>query len=142
MAEDCDEAARIQRAREIEQGVEAPANFRPVRRVQLVCSDVDMEGQAPRRLQLVCPSDLTVDSLLTLFQKQITVRSSPLDSITGCHTQVDFIHCLVPDLLDITNCSFYWGKKIVYNTFPELFRIKAATCLVLSISLTLKLKGG
>ena len=25
------------------------------------------------------------------------------------HTQVDYIHCLVPDLLEITNCSFYWG---------------------------------
>jgi len=26
------------------------------------------------------------------------------------HTQVDFIHCLVPDLKEITSCSFYWGK--------------------------------
>jgi len=24
--------------------------------------------------------------------------------------QVDYIHCLVPDLKEITSCSFYWGK--------------------------------
>jgi suppressor of cytokine signaling 5 len=114
--EDCDEAARIARAREIEQGVEAPANFRPVRRVQLLCSDMDSDGgQVPRRLQLVCPSDLTVDSLRALFQNHVTLRSCPLDTIAGCHTQVDFIHCLVPDLLDITKCSFYWGKMDRYE---------------------------
>ncbi|KAF5297353.1 hypothetical protein FQR65_LT01283 [Abscondita terminalis] len=114
--EDCDEAARRQRAREIEQGVEAPANFRPFRRVQLLYSDIETEGgQAPRRLQLVCPPDLTVESLRAFFQNRITLRSCPLDTITGCHTQVDFIHCLVPDLLNITNCSFYWGKMDRYE---------------------------
>ncbi|XP_041351321.1 uncharacterized protein LOC121370260 [Gigantopelta aegis] len=25
------------------------------------------------------------------------------------HTQVDYVHCLVPDLRCITSCSFYWG---------------------------------
>lgn len=31
------------------------------------------------------------------------------------HTQVDYIHCLVPDLLSITNCSFYWGVMDRYE---------------------------
>ena len=31
------------------------------------------------------------------------------------HTQVDYIHCLVPDLLAITNCGFYWGKMDRYE---------------------------
>ena len=31
------------------------------------------------------------------------------------HTQVDYIHCLVPDLLTITNCSFYWGVMDRYE---------------------------
>ncbi|XP_054154096.1 uncharacterized protein DDB_G0271670-like [Oppia nitens] len=31
------------------------------------------------------------------------------------HTQIDYIHCLVPDLLAITNCSFYWGKMDRYE---------------------------
>ncbi|CAG9860247.1 unnamed protein product [Phyllotreta striolata] len=113
--EDCEEAARIARAREIEEGVVAPANFRCIRRVQLLCSDAEGESQAPRRLQLVCPPDLSVESLRALFQNHVTVRSCPLDAITGCHTQVDFIHCLVPDLLRITNCSFYWGKMDRYE---------------------------
>ncbi|CAG9761612.1 unnamed protein product [Ceutorhynchus assimilis] len=117
--EDCDEAARIARAREIEQGVEPPANFRSVKRLQVLCSDSESEnGQSqapPRRLQLVCPPDLNVESLRSLFQNHVQLRSCPLDSITGCHTQVDFIHCLVPDLLSITNCSFYWGKMDRYE---------------------------
>ncbi|CAG7729544.1 unnamed protein product [Allacma fusca] len=32
------------------------------------------------------------------------------DNSYQIHTQVDFIHCLVPDLKEITSCSFYWGK--------------------------------
>ena len=31
------------------------------------------------------------------------------------HTQVDYIHCLVPDLQKITNCSFYWGVMDRYE---------------------------
>ena len=31
------------------------------------------------------------------------------------HTQVDYIHCLVPDLLQITNCRFYWGVMDRYE---------------------------
>ncbi|KFB35251.1 suppressor of cytokine signaling 5 [Anopheles sinensis] len=31
------------------------------------------------------------------------------------HSQVDFIHCLVPDLQKITSCSFYWGKMDRYE---------------------------
>jgi suppressor of cytokine signaling 5 len=26
------------------------------------------------------------------------------------HSQVDYVHYLVPDLKAITSCSFYWGK--------------------------------
>lgn len=71
-----------------------------------------MEFMCFDRLQLVCPPDLNVESLRALFQNHVQLRSCPVDSITGCHTQVDFIHCLVPDLLSITNCSFYWGKLV------------------------------
>jgi suppressor of cytokine signaling 5 len=31
------------------------------------------------------------------------------------HTQVDYVHCLVPDLLKITNCSYYWGVMDRYE---------------------------
>ncbi|KAH8249571.1 hypothetical protein KR032_010653 [Drosophila birchii] len=31
------------------------------------------------------------------------------------HSQIDFMHCLVPDLKKITNSSFYWGKMDRYE---------------------------
>ncbi|XP_037957455.1 probable serine/threonine-protein kinase ndrD [Teleopsis dalmanni] len=31
------------------------------------------------------------------------------------HSQVDYVHCLVPDLDKITNSSFYWGKMDRYE---------------------------
>ncbi|KAF7495848.1 Suppressor of cytokine signaling 5 [Sarcoptes scabiei] len=31
------------------------------------------------------------------------------------HTQIDYINRLVPDLLAITNCNFYWGKMDRYE---------------------------
>lgn len=83
-----------------------PLNIRTIRRVQVLCNDEN----EPRRLELVCPFITNVDTIRALFQTHVTLRFSPIDSITGCHTQVDFVHCLVPDLLDITNCSFYWGE--------------------------------
>lgn len=97
--------------------MDPPANFRQIKRVQLLCPADDLpEGTiAPRRIQIVCSPDMTVDSLKALFQSNVTLRSSPLDGITGCHTQVDYIHCLVPDLMKITNSSFYWGKMDRYE---------------------------
>ena len=31
------------------------------------------------------------------------------------HSQADFVHRLIPDLLQITGCSFYWGKMDRYE---------------------------
>jgi len=43
-------------------------------------------------------------------------RDSPgTDNGLRCHSQVDYIHKLIPDLLTITNCSFYWGKMDRYE---------------------------
>ncbi|KAM3955804.1 suppressor of cytokine signaling 5 [Aphomia sociella] len=39
----------------------------------------------------------------------------PQQPPTRVHTQVDYIHCLVPDLQQITACSFYWGKMDRYE---------------------------
>nr|XP_027194252.1 uncharacterized protein DDB_G0287625-like [Dermatophagoides pteronyssinus] len=41
-------------------------------------------------------------------------RSTSLSTPTF-HTQIDYINCLVPDLLAITNRSFYWGKMDRYE---------------------------
>ncbi|GLV32059.1 Suppressor of cytokine signaling at 36E [Carabus blaptoides fortunei] len=98
LPEDCDEQARLQRAREIAEEMDSADGV-----------------FAPRRLQIVCPHNVTVDSLKALFQSHVTLRTCPLDAVAGCHTQVDYIHCLVPDLLSITRCSFYWGKMDRYE---------------------------
>jgi len=36
-------------------------------------------------------------------------------SVSRPHTQVDYIHHLVPNLTEITSCSFYWGKMDRYE---------------------------
>lgn len=108
--EDCDERARQERAREIAEGVEPPPGFCP--------------GQ---HFQLLCPPELTIDNLTALFQTHLSIHSAALTALSqldmslspsiqrGVHTQVDYIHCLVPDLLQITSCSFYWGKMDRYE---------------------------
>lgn len=96
--EDCDERARLERAREIEEGVEPPPGFRP--------------GQ---HIQLVCPPELTIDNLTLLFHSAALSALSQLNTQRVVHTQVDYMHCLVPDLLRITSCSFYWGKMDRYE---------------------------
>ncbi|PSN40486.1 hypothetical protein C0J52_05239 [Blattella germanica] len=108
--EDCDERARQERAREIAEGVEPPPGFCP--------------GQ---HIQLLCPPELTIDNLTALFQTHLSIHSAALTALSQIdvslspaiqrvvHTQVDYIHCLVPDLLQITACSFYWGKMDRYE---------------------------
>lgn len=96
--EDCDERARLERAREMAEGVDPPPGFRPA-----------------QHIQLVCPQDMNIDSLTALLHSAALSALSQLDCQRVIHTQVDYIHCLVPDLLQITICSFYWGKMDRYE---------------------------
>ncbi|XP_015603702.1 uncharacterized protein LOC107271796 [Cephus cinctus] len=109
--EDCDERARLQRAREMEEGVEPPPGYRP---------------NYPSGIQ-VHPNGITVDSLAALFQAHAGIQAAALTALSQidftlipnierpAHTQVDYVHCLVPDLRSITACSFYWGKMDRYE---------------------------
>ena len=59
-----------------------------------------------------------VQELTPGFLNRFCVRSDSSQVVNDCqqiHTQIDYIHCLVPDLLQITNCSFYWGKMDRYE---------------------------
>lgn len=97
--EDCDERARLERAREIAEGVDPPPGFSP-----------------KHQIELVCHSDLNLDNLTALFQSALSLSAlSQIDVPKSVHTQIDYIHCLVPDLLQITSCSFYWGKMDRYE---------------------------
>ncbi|KAI5634644.1 SH2 domain-containing protein [Phthorimaea operculella] len=59
--------------------------------------------------QVVCGGELRA----LLFQTRALPHTQPPQA--KVHTQVDYIHCLVPDLQEITACSFYWGKMDRYE---------------------------
>lgn len=96
--EDCDERARLERAREIAEGVDPPPGFSPKHQIELVCHE------------------LSLNNLTALFQSALSLSAlSQIDVPKSVHTQIDYIHCLVPDLLQITSSSFYWGKMDRYE---------------------------
>ena len=41
---------------------------------------------------------------------KISLEMMAAMNLTRPHTQIDYVHHLVPHLADITNCGFYWGK--------------------------------
>lgn len=103
MNEDLEDRAYKERAKEIQEGIEPPPGFRPGLHIQL--------------LQFSLPK-MTMDNLTTLFQRAaISALTAPPDmnSSQRIHTSIDYIHYLVPDLLQITTCSFYWGKMDRYE---------------------------
>ncbi|KAJ8705432.1 hypothetical protein PYW08_012478 [Mythimna loreyi] len=59
--------------------------------------------------QVVCGGELRA---LLLRAPPLVPAHAPTAKV---HTQVDYIHCLVPDLKEITACSFYWGKMDRYE---------------------------
>ncbi|KAL4711357.1 hypothetical protein ACJJTC_019198 [Scirpophaga incertulas] len=84
---------------------------------------VEGEEGAEGRDDLATPSDGTI-RLQPHFQvvcggelRALLLRAPGLPRAPPArvHTQVDYIHCLVPDLQQITACSFYWGKMDRYE---------------------------
>lgn len=103
MNEDFEDRAYKERAKEIQEGIEPPPGFRPGLQIQL------LEFSLPK---------MTIDNLTSLFHRAaITALTAPhdMDDSHRIHTSIDYIHYLVPDLLQITNCSFYWGKMDRYE---------------------------
>lgn len=101
--DDFEDRAYKERAKEIQEGIEPPPGFRPGVHIQL------LEFSLPK---------MTIDNLTSLFQRAaITAFNAPqdMDDAHRVHTSIDYIHYLVPDLLQITNCSFYWGKMDRYE---------------------------
>ncbi|XP_044734905.1 uncharacterized protein LOC123297344 [Chrysoperla carnea] len=77
---------------------------------QHICGRAAYFSGEKKAFQLICPPEVNVEALRNLLQSHFII-----DSVTKCHTQVDFIHYLVPDLRQITSCSFYWGKMDRYE---------------------------
>lgn len=138
--EDCDERARRERAREMEEGVDPPPGYHPHQRAS---DDLPQLTSALRRVSIagsVSPSQEVREIRHPFVEQPITpaaiFHQHTIPCIVACsnlmnrigqlpdeksyiqhtvHTQVDYIHCLVPDILSITNCSFYWGKMDQYE---------------------------
>lgn len=69
-------------------------------------------------------ADMTSESLVDPEEKMTNLTSRALRPETEIqkshegyriHTQIDYIHCLVPDLLQITNLPCYWGVMDRYE---------------------------
>ncbi|XP_037040077.1 putative uncharacterized protein DDB_G0282133 [Bradysia coprophila] len=125
--EDCDEVARVQRAREIHEGVDPPPGYRTI------CTDpvyVAADPSLDNRLSTCSADDRDIMNAIrsipdghidgtSILNTSDTFPNNLFNSVDQqprvIHSQVDFIHCLVPDLRKITNCGFYWGKMDRYE---------------------------
>ncbi|CAM1331408.1 SOCS5 (predicted) [Pycnogonum litorale] len=143
--EDCDERARRERAREMEEGVDPPPGYRQIQVNNVedsfsehqICSlPEQFEGlnvsyvvepatlsdtlvpfsminqRATRLLGFPATSSVMLDYFARISHLMLQGSNNGGQPV---HTQIDYIHCLVPDLLNITKCSFYWGKMDQYE---------------------------
>ncbi|KAK6183117.1 hypothetical protein SNE40_010656 [Patella caerulea] len=123
--EDFDERRKADRAKEIREGIEFD------KRSRSVSPTVSQTAGAAGPSNLLCQMfenrcSLTLTSYPALSHGY-GVNSDYEESLYGeldfstplfpkvVHTQVDYIHCLVPELSHITNCSFYWGVMDRYE---------------------------
>lgn len=95
---DCDERARLQRAREMEEGVEPPPGYRP---------------NYPSGIQ-VHPNGITVDSLAALFQAHAGIQVAALTALS----QIDFT--LIPNIerpahTQVNNNYFSADKTTIHS---------------------------
>lgn len=125
--EDIDAIRKRERAEEMASGVEVDPNILP--RVFHPSFDIPgpMLGVVRRRRLASGNSDIIISlpespaedySLLMnnmVWQWQEHVGSSAVPDTPRIHTQVDFIHCLVPHLVNILGCPFYWGVMDRYE---------------------------
>ena len=63
--------------------------------------------------------------------KQSVIEKNFRPCFGTIHTQVDYVHWLVPDLLQITNCNYYWGvmdrfeaEKVLENRTEGTFLLR------------------
>ena len=141
--EDIDELRIAQRARDMEMGVDMVANHHHVAYPHLHYASSVSAGSSPSSstVNVLGASDTQIRSLGASFQNQCLMTShryvpiepetvimnelrySEYNIVTAqgtyvprtVHTQIDYIHCLVPDLLQIAKCGFYWGVMDRYE---------------------------
>ncbi len=129
--EDEDDRLRERRRISIEQGVEPPpdaeihtfevtAQINPVSKLgpKLAHGMTELAGDERATLLLQrCLDTLDEASDLCAASPPLADRDSfkTQNGVHRIHTQIDYIHCLVPDLLRITNLPCYWGVMDRYE---------------------------
>ncbi|XP_051933469.1 suppressor of cytokine signaling 9 isoform X1 [Hippocampus zosterae] len=138
-ADDVDDRLRERRRISIEHGVEPPANaeihtlevmsqtgpaFHRRRGPKLAHGVTEAAGAEQKQLHLQRQHQLLLQTCLDTLDEvvassspsstsscdaEVAARATPPHTGPLVHTQIDYIHCLVPDLLQITNLPCYWG---------------------------------
>ena len=116
--EDIDALLLAERARDIEEGIEISASqltrnartqshgYKMVHASISVEDPVEQQWPTIQRVSaVVAAASNDIDwSLSTKLLNNCAIRNE-----APIHTQVDYIHCLVPDIEQVSACSFYWG---------------------------------
>ncbi|XP_005987864.1 suppressor of cytokine signaling 9 [Latimeria chalumnae] len=122
--EDEDDRLRERRRISIEQGVEPPPNAQ-IHTFEVTAQINPLYKLGPKLAHGM--NELAGDDRATLQAHQLeTCEEAPpppqaaLERLSlrdgfRVHTQIDYIHCLVPDLLRITNFPCYWGVMDRYE---------------------------
>ncbi|XP_071080155.1 suppressor of cytokine signaling 5-like isoform X1 [Haliotis cracherodii] len=143
--QDMDEIRREERAKEIEHGIEISPQHWPVNLFSVVTrsgpsqhrgrmnvstrhhslssvsfppfasltpSSSDYEESVYGDSSVLCLQALA-NHLPAVLQPPASVSQQPVHP--AAHSQVEYIHCLVPDLVNISCCSFYWGVMDRYE---------------------------
>ena len=105
-----------QRAEEIDAGIEVDSNLMP--RNARPLSEINVRGRA-HCLCSLSSADSNVNSQDSQDEDYSPLVTSMCPRLQQCvprvHTQVDFIHVLMPDLTSIVSCPFYWGVMDRYE---------------------------
>lgn len=126
--EDIDQRRIQQRAREMEEGID----------VQNACILIPQSADSSSDEEYDCPQPLTQRNSFSSFAEtwqygsfsMLPTHSSILSPSVRPHSQVDYIHCLVPDIVSITNCSYYWGVMDRYQAEKLLDKKPEGTFLL------------
>uniref|UniRef100_A0A8D0ATH0 Suppressor of cytokine signaling 9 n=1 Tax=Sander lucioperca TaxID=283035 RepID=A0A8D0ATH0_SANLU len=113
VVEDVDDRLRERRRISIEQGVEPPPNAE-IHTFEVTAQINPLYKHGPKLAHGM--NELAVADRASVHQAILPPTEDPkCHDGYRIHTQIDYIHCLVPDLLQITNLPCYWGVMDRYE---------------------------
>ncbi|XP_075773345.1 suppressor of cytokine signaling 5-like [Pelodiscus sinensis] len=116
LAEDEDDRLRERRRISIEQGVEPPPDAL-IHTFEVTAQINPLYKLGPKLAHGM--NELAGDNRATLAPQQEEEEEEAAvaapEQELRIHTQIDYIHCLVPDLLQLTQLSCYWGVMDRYQ---------------------------